>query len=448
MPTTGRWLISAYLLLMIAYCLPYPAGPKFWRRWIHPLERYVWFGHGCDLERLYKYSELMRGARVDLAHLKEWSGDLGAVGEFLPTSRPNQPLLPYRDFALEYPPVCVPLFWLPRLATSSLTGYRSAFALEMALWMGGALTLALSWVGWPPQAQGRRQRLWLLTALATAALGPLVVSRLDAAVAFFLMGAMVSVRHHRAALCGLFLGLATGAKLLPALLLPAFLLHWGSQHKWVRAGRCLGAFCWTVLLVFGPAAWVGGSNLRLLFAYHSQRPVEIESSYASLMLLHKFLGGPEMVAQAFGSRCLRAPYESFVVGLATLAPLVLCGTVLGLYGRFLKKHPEADEAARCAALLRCVVALLTAMLISMKVLSPQFLTPLIPLIFLLDDRPAGVRATDVLMLTACLLTQIIFPGCWDFLEEPPRLLPALILGLRNALLVLLWYRIVQPWLRP
>lgn len=434
------WLCPAYALLLATYCV---AG--FAPDWLRFLANYAQHGHSADLFRLWSYAELIRGGNVDLSPLMEWNGELGSAGAIQPVARPGQPLLPYRDFALEYPPVCVLLLWLPRLWVRTLQGYHSAFAAEMAGLNLAALLLACSWVWGRPQAQERLRTLCLLSLLAAAGLGPLMVSRLDPVLALTLMGALVAARRERPFLCGSLIGLASGAKLLPLLLLPPFGLHWWYQGARSAAFRCLLACALTLLVVFGPVAWMGGPNLRLLLSFHGQRPFEIESTYASLMLAHKLMGGPEVVAQAFGSRCVRAPYESYLMSLATLAPFLLSGLVMLLYARQLQRAGQADPDTRCAWLLRAQLGLMVGLIVSVKVLSPQYLIPLIPLVFLLDDRPVAWRATDRVMLACCLLTQLIFPIFWERFKAPEAPVVLLLL-LRNGLLVLLWWQIVRPWM--
>jgi hypothetical protein len=41
--------------------------------------------------------------------------------------------IPYRDFRVEYPPLALPLFLAPALASSDVTRFKIAFAVEMLI---------------------------------------------------------------------------------------------------------------------------------------------------------------------------------------------------------------------------------------------------------------------------------------------------------------------------
>ena len=87
--------------------------------------------------------------------------------------------VPYRDFALEYPPGALPVFVLPALGGAHGDSYRRRFEALMALL--GELMLVTVAVALAALGAGRR---WLLAALGLAAvapllLGPVVLSRFD-----------------------------------------------------------------------------------------------------------------------------------------------------------------------------------------------------------------------------------------------------------------------------
>jgi hypothetical protein len=143
------------------------------------------------------------------------------------------------------------------------------------------------------------------------------------------------------------------------------------------------------------------------------------------------------VAQAFGSRCLQAPYADTLAQLAGPLPWLLWGGLCLLYVRTLRAHREADPELRRGWLLRLWAALLVGLLLTAKVLSPQYLSWLLPTLFLLDDP-----LVDRLLLVCCFLTQLVYPVAFDSLCEG-KPVAVLLLLLRNAFLLALLGAIAQ-----
>ena len=105
--------------------------------------------------------------------------------------------VPYRDFALEYPPGALPVFALPALGGAHGDTFRRRFELEMAF-LGEVIVICLA-VALFALSAGRRRVLAVLgfAALAVVALGPVVLSRFDlwpAALTAAALAALVSGR--------------------------------------------------------------------------------------------------------------------------------------------------------------------------------------------------------------------------------------------------------------
>jgi putative ABC transport system permease protein len=112
--------------------------------------------------------------------------------------------LPYRDFALEYPPGAIPLFTLP--ATGH---FVTLFRLENAL--GWAIVLVLVALLLPYRTPDRlRNRLLLgAVALTPLALGPFALMRFDAWAAALALGALLALLRRRPTLGLALLALGT-----------------------------------------------------------------------------------------------------------------------------------------------------------------------------------------------------------------------------------------------
>lgn len=366
-------------------------------------------GNEADLERYRIYSRLSLGQPVDVTPLQEWNGDLGSVARWRPPPAGHH--LPYRDFALEYPPGCLPLLLAPAPWAGNSEAYATAFCAQMALLLGGAVALL-----------GRsRTRVVALTGVALLALGPIAVARLDAAPSFLICAALWAVGRQRPVTSGFCLALAAAIKLLPLLFFPLFLLYWGRHRGAGGVGRCLAGGA-LVALLLAPVIGSGWSNLVWMWSFHSGRPIEVESSYGCLLLLHRLVGGPEQILQAFGSTSLRGPGEGLWVSLAGTLPLL---TAALLWWHCWRRRSLGLHALSCS-----VAALQVGLLVTVKVLSPQYLVLLVPLLISLE-----VAALDALVVLACALTQAAFPHSWGAISQ----------GLWNGVL-LLWARNATLWL--
>jgi hypothetical protein len=253
-----------------------------------------------------------------------------------------------------------------------------------------------------------------LSLLALLGLGPVALHRLDPVVSLLLVGALAAALAGRPLASGVVLGLAAGAKLFPLLLAPLFFLCWqGRARLSFGCGLLL-----TTLALFVP---LDGQGLELLLRFHAQRPVQLESTYAGVMLAdHLLRGTPLKVLLTHGAYGLTGPYQGLLQPLSTGLTLAATGLVALLFGRL-------PPGQRRAWLPQALVAGVLAVLVGGRVLSPQYLVWLFPLALLLRPPVPG------LLVGACFLTQLIFPVCERALLafQPAAVL---LLWLRNGLL--------------
>lgn len=138
--------------------------------------------------------------------------------------------VPLHNFAMEYPPLAAPLFWVPALVAHDIDHYRLVFALEMLgldlLGAGAALwairKFAPRTVPWGIVVA---QPLWLIWAGRS-----IVFERFDLAPAVLVLLAVVLFADDRRRLAWLMLGLATALKLYPIVVVPLFvIMAWGNR---------------------------------------------------------------------------------------------------------------------------------------------------------------------------------------------------------------------------
>ena len=302
--------------------------------------------------------------------------------------------VPYRDFFVEYPPAALPAFVLPALGPED--AYVPLFkTLQIALGATAvallALTLAL--------LGATRKRLYLATAfaaLAPLALGPTVLNRYDLWPAALLAGSLACVVAGRFSPGLALLALAVLAKGYAIVVVPPVLLY-----LWALGGRAALkrgsiAFAATVLVVVAPFAATGAGGLRHGFSIQTGRGLHLESLGGSLLAALDRLGVYNAdVVPGFAFE-LDGRLPDVTASLATLAQLAAVAATWILFRR---------GPATPARLVLAAAAAVVAFAAFGKVLSPQFLIWLLPLVPL-----AGGLAAPALLLAALGLTQWFFPG--------------------------------------
>ena len=341
--------------------------------------------------------------------------------------------LPYRDFAVEYPPGALPVFLIPALGGPSSETFRIRFETLMAFFgqaMIVCLAVALVALG--------ASRGWLIgalcfAALAPVALGPVVLSRFDLWPAALTAAALCALVTGRVRLGHVALGAAIAAKLYPAVLAPLAVIY-----VWRREGRrealvCAGFMLGVVLLVFLPFVVLAPGGVWDSLWNQASRPLQIESLGAGVLLVaHHVFGTGIVVESSHGSQNLAgtAP-DVLAVGQSVLQAAALLATWI-LFAR---------GPASPSRLMLASAAALVAFVSLGKVLSPQFLIWLIPVIPLVAGR-RGLAAA-MLLAAALVLTQLWFPyRYWDLALELGTLESWLVLArdvaLVGLLAVLVW----------
>jgi hypothetical protein len=352
--------------------------------------------------------------------------------------------VPYRDFGLEYPPGALPVFALPALGhedDARLTVYETSFQRLMAICGVAAVlfaALALRALG----AGGARTLAALaFVALAPLAVGSVVLSRFDlwpAAVTAAALGALVAGRLRVGH--GL-LGLAVAIKIYPAVLVPLAL-----AYAWRRGGRRAAAACaaWLVgvaAAVFVPFLALSPGGVWDSVVRQTTRPLQIESLGAAVLVAaHHAFGTGVTMSSSHGSQNLAGTGADAVGALQTAAQLA---AVVAIWIWFARGRGGREELVRASA------AVLVAFVALGKVLSPQFLIWLVPLVPLVRGR-RGVAAS-ALLGTALVLTQLWFPfRYWRYALQFDETASWLVLA-RDVVLVSLLAVLVLPletlWLR-
>ncbi len=414
-----------------------------------------------DLRRYYSYTNALLG-RPYLAYYvrgwESWQREF-ALGQPAPIDdgplrTPAQPLQPYRDYLVEYPPgfflfTLLPALLVPPGDNSDL--FRVLFCTEMALLLGGATWLCARMRRLLPAGAvvSAESWLWLLGAAGALLLGTVATHRFDPVVSAFLCAIAWAALTARPALAGALLAAAVVSKGVPLLGTPIWAVYVLLRPQASRVAADRGGF-WRALLA---ALLVGGvfAAGTLFFygqapfdslRYHSLRPLQIESTGAALLGLFQALwpGSIEHV-MSYGSSNL-IPAGDTLVGLdAALrklsSPLLILGamTVYAITGIRLRALAQRGRLAAMGEwALRGQAAVLVVYMVAGKVFSPQYLVWLLPLGLFLSLR-LGIAMT-ALFLGILGLTQLVFPGLYGALQDLRPWAFAVLL-LRNGAL-LLW----------
>jgi uncharacterized membrane protein len=203
---------------------------------------------------------------------------------------------------------------------------------------------------------------------------------------------------------------------------------------WRRRGRreavvSAGVFAGVLAVCFGPFLVLGPAGLADSIGRQLSRPLQIESLGSALLLAGE--ADVEMES-GHGSQNIAGTLGT-VVGI--VATLVQAAVLCGLWIAFARGPMDRERLVRYAA------AAVVAFVALGKVLSPQFLIWLLPLVPLVRGR-RGVAAS-ALLAVGLVLTQLWFPyRYWDFArtfdETVARLVLARDLVLVALLAVLVW----------
>ena len=344
--------------------------------------------------------------------------------------------VPYRDFAVEYPPGALPVFVVPALVSSSADGYDGAFQALMIFSLAAAavlIVLSLVTLG----ASTRRIVLSVGAFLTgTALLGSFILTRFDIFAATVTLAAVCAILSRRRDLGPVLLGVAIATKIYPAVLLPLIIARvWRGEGR-AEALRRLAITVIASLLVYLPFAIVAPEGVLRSVWRQLGRPLQIESLGAAVLLaLHHALSMPLGWASSSGSQNLTGTVAGVAATLTTIAG---AAALILVWVRYARGDIESDER-----FVRYAAAAVVAFVAFGKVLSPQFLMWLLGIVVLVQARRGVVAIT--LLLLACGLTRLWFPRIyWELVKQFDPTASWLVL-VRDLALVAVFAVLVVRW---
>jgi hypothetical protein len=273
---------------------------------------------------------------------------------------------------------------------------------------------------------------------AVACLGPVAIARFDIVVA----GATVAALLAPALAGGVLLGIGAGVKLWPALLAVLPNSRRGVSPPLARPLAVVAG----VLLVTVPVLAVDPGMATAALSHQASRGLQVESLAASPFVLVHMLGLGRAAGYSYGSFQVTGSVASalalalIVVGVAAICYVGWAAwrpAVAPFLARLLPARPAApnQNPRHCPPLATSATAVMLCLLVTYRVLSPQYLLwPIATLSVAIARGESGSRRTGRLVLGAALLSQIVYPWRYNDLLQGRPFAGAVLLS-RNALLV-------------
>lgn len=344
----------------------------------------------------------------------------------------GQGQVPYRDFAFEYPPLdIIPMVVPYLLGELPIAIYRPLLFFQN-VGLVVAIGFAVAWLARRGAAHETLPRTLVQYGLAAVVLEPIIMWRVDSAVTALTVVALMANARGRPIASGVALGAAVMTKVYPVAMLPVLALGQASPRRLGRVLLLLVACALTLAAIALVVVAIAGGSAAYFVDYLTQRGTQIESIPGALAQLIAAAGGPAATV-VYGYGTLQV--QSLLLPLLGSLGMVVTGAGVAALGLALWHRFRTDSRAVGALRLSSQATYLAAtgllVLITSRILSPQYMFWIVPFVALLPRRQA------LWLVVACLLTTFVYPLNYkQFIAQEPSLLLAV--NIRNAMLVVLF----------
>jgi hypothetical protein len=351
--------------------------------------------------------------------------------------------IPYRDFNIEYPPFSVPFFVFPAIFSNSIGAFSPERYILLFQAQSYVLALATLFLVWNMLRKvyftfNLNWRIFYFS-FATILISLYIFRRFDITAVFLVALAFYFVYNQRPGWGGIMLGLATAAKLYPAVIVPILILYfWRGKNDQESAKRLGVGFTFAGMAVTLPFLITGLPGMLNFLKYHSERGVQIESLFASFIWIGRETGFTTAVSEnGHGALNLVSSWSQTLALVST--PLTVGGLLVFYVYLWWVTRPGGRRLRADWLILAASLAILWFILAN-KVLSPQYLVWLLPL------APFWRSSRVWLYFVTLLLSTIAFPFMVLGVKNVDWQ-PMLVILARNLLLVVLFGLLLRDFFR-
>ena len=347
-------------------------------------------------------------------------------------------LLPFRDFAVEYPPLGIAFITWPGLITSNPDVYYGIFVTETLLFdLAGLFIIS----GLAKQLGLQLWQTLTVYTLSLLSIGRLISIRYDIFPAILTALAIYVFIRGNYKIAWATIAIGTFTKLYPIIIVPIFLLYHFCHNTKREIINGIITFTLVSAAIAVPVMLLSPSGFIHSFTYQTGRGLQLESIYSSILLMCK----------SFGWTSLSINYSSGAYGitsslanlLARISPLLIMFSLITIYWLFYREQRRNTPAmskfsslnsSDAACIVKYSFLAILVLIITNKVLSPQYLIWLFPFIPLLTG-PRKVMSW-IIFIAIGVITYFIYPVFYDAIINGAYFAVGL-LFVRNILLIVL-----------
>jgi hypothetical protein len=344
--------------------------------------------------------------------------------------------IPFRDFPIEYPVLAIIPILIPALVNQIFSGTLESYCVLFVI-QNFLLSILTGYTISRTQISGvdSKYALFTYTLLLVFAL-PVYLFRYDA-FPVLLTSVMVYTVFQKPFFSGMTLAASIMAKLYPIVIAPAIALYYMVNWLPKRGLLYLSGFLAFSIISLAFILPFTGSAIFNFAQPHQLRGIQLESVIGGFLLLANKLNMLSVtITHNYGSYNIDSPVSQAIVGSMTWGVGVIFLLIFLFQSWLFFKERQAKGVVSQMSLIIAMNSWLFSFLIFNKVLSPQYVLWILPLIPFLN------QTIKIKFFVALMLTITIFPGWYHYLMNVSAFLVVL-LNIRNLLLIWILIDIIK-----